>query len=235
MPRKFLNDIQTGSPSSTVWTTGDAKLTLKAAADPGWVLMNDGSIGNASSGGTTRANADCQALFLLLYANLSDTTGPIQTSAGAATTRAAQGTAAAAWAANCRLVLPKQLGRSLVVAGAGSGLTSRALGATWGAETKTITTANMPAHNHGVNDPTHAHSVYDPSHSHTYTGFFVWGSGSLTGYPGYADNYAYTTSGAGTGIGIYGAGTGISIQNNGSGTAFDVTDPSTAWNIMLKL
>jgi hypothetical protein len=73
-----------------------------------------------------------------------DTAAPILTSTGAATTRAGQGTAAAAWAANCRMTLPKTLGRALGVAGAGSGLTSRALGITAGAETAALSTANQP-------------------------------------------------------------------------------------------
>lgn len=223
---------------SSVWRTGDSKLTLQISADPGWVMMNDGSIGSPASGATTRANDDCNALFLLLYGNLSDTNAPIQTSAGSPTTRAAQGTAAAAWAANCRLVLPRQLGRSLVVAGAGAGLSARLLGSFWGSETKTIVTANMPAHNHGINDPGHGHSVYDPTHYHSYTAITITGdpnAGSLTGFPGFAYTYTENTASAYSNVSIYANTTGISTQNNGSGTAFDVTNPSAAWNIMIKL
>jgi hypothetical protein len=135
---------------TVAWTTGDVKLTYKTVADSGWVMMNDGSIGDASSGGTTRANNDCQNLFTLFYNNTADADVPIQTSAGAATTRAAQGTAAAAWAAHCRLVLPKALGRAIAAAGAGSGLTGRTLGANAGAETHTQAAAEVASHTHTI-------------------------------------------------------------------------------------
>jgi hypothetical protein len=133
---------------ATIWSTGDAKLTFKTVADAGWIIANDGSIGNAASGATTRANADTSALFTLLYNNCSDTAAPIQTSAGNATTRAVQGTAATAFAGGARLVVPKQLGRSIVIAGAGSGLTARALGGSLGAETHTQIVAELAAHIH---------------------------------------------------------------------------------------
>ena len=43
--------------SGTV-TTGDAKLTLKTTADAGWVMMDDGTIGDGSSGASTRTNPE---------------------------------------------------------------------------------------------------------------------------------------------------------------------------------
>jgi hypothetical protein len=52
------------------FSTGDVKLTIKTSADTGWVMMIDRSIGNASSGGTERANADTEDLFTLLWTNL---------------------------------------------------------------------------------------------------------------------------------------------------------------------
>jgi microcystin-dependent protein len=122
------------------WTTGDVKVTWKTTADTGWVMMNDGSIGDASSAATTRANADTEALFTLLYTNISDTYAPVSGGRGA--------NAAADFAAHKRLTLPKVLGRALAVAGAGSGLTSRVLGFTVGEETHELTEAEMPAHTH---------------------------------------------------------------------------------------
>jgi len=130
------------------FTTGDVKTSFKNIVDPGWVIMNDGSIGNASSGSTTRANADTAALFTLLYNNVADSYAPIQTSSGTGTTRAAQGAAATAYAANCRLVLPLTLGRAIASAGSGAGLTSRPLGASTGEESHLLSIAEMPSHNH---------------------------------------------------------------------------------------
>ena len=155
-----------GGALSSSWSTGDAKLTFKQTANSGWLLMNDGTIGSVASG-ANYANAAAQALFTLFYASpFTDANVPLFTSTGAATTRAAQGTAAAAWAANCRMMLPLQLGRSIAVAGAGAGLTARTLGGADGQETQTLTTGQLPAHNHGISDPGHAHGVSDPEHSH---------------------------------------------------------------------
>lgn len=82
--------------------TGDIKFGLYSSAPTGWVKMNGGTIGNASSG-ATRANADTAALFALLWA-LNATDSPILTSAGAGSTRGAD--AATDYAANKRLTVP---------------------------------------------------------------------------------------------------------------------------------
>ncbi|WP_407122832.1 hypothetical protein [Bradyrhizobium sp. STM 3561] len=130
-------------------TTGDIKPTFKASADPGWLMLNDSTMGSAASGASSSSDAN-QALFIVLFNNISDTSCPLLTSTGSATTRAAQGTAAAAWAANCRMTLPKALGRALAAAGSGSGLTARALGSTTGNETATLATANLPPYTPSV-------------------------------------------------------------------------------------
>ena len=85
-----------------------------------------------------------------------------------------------------------------------------------------LTTAQLPAHNHGVTDPGHAHGVADPGHSHgsnTWIGPNRGGNPGFSGGPNYAPtSYDSGTFGAATGIGIYGNTTGISIQNTGSGS-----------------
>jgi microcystin-dependent protein len=221
----------------TGFTTGDAKITLKVIADSGWVMMNDGTIGSATSGSSTRANADCQDLFNLLFANISDTSAPLLTSSGAATTRATQGTAAAAWAANCRMTLTKQLGRSIAVAGSGAGLTARGLGATYGTETVTITLGNMPSHAHGISDPNHAHAVYDPGHAHIFnpSGWDHSDNGGDQFPVPYMHGEQAWTDTRTTGISIYGAATGVTTVAAGSGTPVDTMSPSTYWNVMIKL
>ena len=60
-----------------VAVTGDVKATFRGVADDGWVMMDDGSIGPAGSGATTRANADCEDLFVLLWANVANTYAPL--------------------------------------------------------------------------------------------------------------------------------------------------------------
>lgn len=72
-------------------------------APAGWIKENGGTVGNAVSGGTTRANADTEALFTLLWQQFSNTILPIQTSGGVITTRGVS--AAADFAANKRMPL----------------------------------------------------------------------------------------------------------------------------------
>lgn len=120
------------------WSAGDVKATFKSVADPGWVLMNDGSIGSASSGATTRANADTLAVYTVLWNSVSDTWAPVAGGRGAS--------AAADFAANKAMTLPKVLGRALASAGAGAGLSARVLGQSLGSEN-----AVLVSHSHGGN------------------------------------------------------------------------------------
>jgi hypothetical protein len=125
-----------------VFTTGDVKLTLKTVADTGWVLMDDKTIGNAASGATGRANADTVDLYTLLWNNTADADCAVSSGRGAS--------AAADYAANKTIALPKTLGRALACYGAGSGLTSRALAKIVGTETHILTEAEIPAHTHST-------------------------------------------------------------------------------------
>lgn len=72
-------------------------------APAGWLIEDGKTIGNAASGATGRANADTVDLFTHLWTQFTNTELPIQTSAGAASTRG--GSAAADFAANKRMPL----------------------------------------------------------------------------------------------------------------------------------
>ncbi len=123
-----------------IFTTGDVKLTLKNKPDSGWVLMNDGTLGNAKSRATTRANKDTQALFELLWNNIPNRNAPVLPQRG----KSAQ----ADFNANKTIHLPKTLGRALAVAGHGGGLSPRKLGDALGEERHTLSKAEIPPHTH---------------------------------------------------------------------------------------
>lgn len=205
-------------------TTGDVKLTLKTAADSGWVLMNDGTIGNSASSATTRANADTEALFTLLWNNVLDASAPVSGGRGA--------NAAADFAANKTIKLSSALGRAIGISGAGAGLTSRALGSFLGAETHQLTESEMPIHTHVQN--THAHGL--GGHVHGMAGGTAYSSGAAFG------NTASVGSAQQTGpnrftepaTGNTGNQT-ASNQNTGGDEAHNNMQPTIFMNAMIKL
>ena len=213
--------------ASAGFSTGDVKVTFKTVADTGWVLMNDGTIGNAASGGTTRANADTAALFTLIWNNTVDADCAVSTGRGA--------NAAADYAANKTIALPKSLGRELAIAGSGAGLTARALASVLGTETKTIAAANLPAS--GVSVPSLSVSTSGVS----FTRNTHDANPAGTNYPTFLSNNNTTggsligetfSSGTFAMSGTTGTGT---TGNMGSGTAFDVMTPRFHANVMIKL
>lgn len=122
-------------------STGDTVLTYRTTANPGWIVADDGTIGDASSGATTRANADTQPLFVLLWGVTSNTACPVLPGGRGAS-------AAADYAAHKTLGLAKLLGRVLGTAGNGAGLTARGIGDILGEEMHILTTPEMPSHTH---------------------------------------------------------------------------------------
>ena len=132
--------------------------------------------------------------------------------------------------------VPDLRGRVPMGAGAGAGLTARALGARGGEESHVLSAAEMPSHGHGVSDPGHAHALADPGHAHgTYaradintgnTGNWI----AVTGWGGGGGG----TAAAGTGMGVYGAATGIGIAAAGGGGGHNVVQPYQAVNWFIK-
>lgn len=122
--------------------TGDVKIGFSSPAPKGWVAMDDGSIGNIGSGATTRANADTFQLYKTIWDGVSDTWAPVSTGRGA--------TAVADFIAGKTLTLPRALGRAFAAAGAGSGLTVRAVGEWLGNESYSLLTENLPQHTHNA-------------------------------------------------------------------------------------
>lgn len=212
----FENPVTQAQLAAVTPPTGTARLTMQAAAQTGWVLANDGTIGNAGSG-ATRANVDTLALFTLIWTNTVDANTPILTSAGAGSTRGVS--AVADWAALKRLSLPKVLGRALAAAGTGSGLTARALAEALGEQTHVLTTAELAAHTHGTTEAPHAHATH---------GISVAAGGNGTG----------SVDAVGTGVlaGVTTAvATGLTVNSAGTDAAHNNMQPTSFWNVEIKL
>jgi microcystin-dependent protein len=108
--------------------------------------------------------------------------------------------------------------------GVSGGVDGDTLGGTGGAETHTLTTAQLAAHNHGIN-------ISDPGHSHLTAGHSstpIWGSAGGHGYGFVVD----TSGGGGSYYYTSASGTGISASsnNNGSGSAHNNVQPTIILN-----
>lgn len=133
------NDFDTYDQIETVINserTGNVKTTFQSNIYGGWTAMNDGSIGNAASGATNRANIDTWPLFNLLWTNCANAQAPVSGGRGASSI--------ADFNANKTMFLPAVLGRAIASAGQGAFLTNRVLGEIEGSED-----AILPAHTHG--------------------------------------------------------------------------------------
>jgi microcystin-dependent protein len=195
-----------------------------STAPTGYVLAGGKTIGSGSSGGTERANADTQALFILLWTDYSNTILPIQDSSGTLTTRGAS--ALADFSANKRLPLPDLRGRAAIgkddmggtsanrITAAGAGFDGDVLGASGGAETHQLTTAQMPSHTHTQN--AHSHSYDYPTQATVTTGGFANGGH----HPQTAGTSGSTTA---------------TNQNTGGDGLHNNTQPSWVVNKIIKL
>lgn len=213
---------------ASLWSTGDVKATYKVVADLGWVMLNDGTIGDATSGGTTRANADTVALFTHLWNNTADAQCAVSTGRGA--------NAAADFAAHKTIALPKMLGRALASAGAGAGLTSRALALITGVETHQLTQAETPV-------KSHAHTASDSGHSHSNSVPIGTGTGGATSAEGQFDGNPITVGATFSGtrnwtnasVGSGNASITVNATGDATANAHPNMQPSTFLNFMIKL
>ena len=112
---------------------------------------------------------------------------------------------------------------SLSTIGATGGATSHSHTIT--VDGTTLTTAQIPAHAHGVTDPGHTHSVIDPGHNHSYSGASNATNTAGGGIPA-AQATSLATSSNGTGISLSPTTTGISINNAGGGGSHSHTGSS---------
>lgn len=156
---------------------------------------------------------------------------------------AAIGTSFGAGDGSTTFALPDCRGRSLIGAGAGTGLTARTLGATGGEEAHVVSAAELPSHAHSISDPTHAHNLADPGHNHGHNlgGAAIYNTnyaGGAIGWGGTGNSFYRVDlglAGSGTGMGVYGASTGITgTAAAGGGAAHNNMEPFVAVNVLIK-
>jgi microcystin-dependent protein len=216
-------DAPTLSGLLGLFTTGDVKWTFNQTAPAGWLAVTAvGTIGDASSSATLRANADCQALFTMLYA-LSDTIAPVPGGRGA--------NAAADWAAHKQITIPQLVGRAPIGAGsAGSGTSARTLGFQLGEENHTLGASEIPSLS-GTTDGAHTSSA----------SFWV---NSANGQLGNSSIFSYTNSTAinnspngGVQIAMTVAipSLSVTVNTSGGGNSHNNMQPSVALIAMVKL
>lgn len=125
------------------------------ASEPdGWIFASGRTIGNAASGGTALANERARNLFVHLWDNFADAQLAVSGGRGA--------NATADFDANKTIALPDLRGRAVVgkdnmggttasrMTNGGSGITGTTLGDAGGAETHTLSLAQVAAHTHDI-------------------------------------------------------------------------------------
>lgn len=221
-------DVNALATKIGLFETGDVKYTFKTAPSTGWIIVNNGgSIGDATSGASIRANADTFPLFSLLYTALSDTQAPLNN--GGRT-----GNALADFNAHKAMTLPALAGRSPVGAGtvAGSGITAWTLGGVYGEQAHALLVSEIPAINSIQN------SVTTTSHPNGGGGAAVTG-GSISsfGAGGGAAASPVSNSGSWSRVTDFQSDPfNINVASQGTfGNAHNNMHPVVALNPMVKL
>lgn len=188
----------------------------------GWVIAQ-GTIGNAASTATNRANADTVNLFTVLWNNLADAQAAVSGGRGVS--------AAADYAANKTIAVPDGRGRTLAgrddmggtlasrITNAIAGFVGTVLGAFGGDQ-------NVQTHNHTVTDPTHFHTARMSNN--------VGGNAdSFTANTGGSGGNNVSSNGSGV-INTSSSATGISLAAFGAGASQNV-QPTLIANMFYKL
>ncbi|KYK44897.1 hypothetical protein A1D31_11815 [Bradyrhizobium liaoningense] len=233
-PYQLTSYSQQAQAAAGAATTGDFSWRPTTETKIGWVVANSGTIGNALSGSSNRANADCANLFAWHWNNFSNTQCPVFDSSGNPVSRGVN--AAADFAANrCIRTIDMRGVAMLGMDNMGTLLSTyyagvpvvfgnaQTAGSIIGESLHTLTIAELAAHSHGVTDP---------GHTHTFNNNPVI-SGQQTGTPqGGGSSPAPTNPQTTT---IVANTTGISIQNNGSNSPHNTVDRGMVGTMYIKL
>lgn len=219
-------------------------------APTGYVYCAGKTLGDASSGSTERANADTQALFVVLWNNSTNSELQLQNLSGSNIARSGVG-ALTDYGAHCRLSLPDCRGRvraglgtmsgtsdiaRITSAGSGvNGATPLTSGAT---QTHTMTSGELVSHTHTFTGTAHNHTATDSGHTHSYfqslnanlttiatTGTTAGNAGGSTG----------TTGSGNAVITVANTTAGGTNSSTGSTTPFSVVQPTIIFTTIIKL
>lgn len=120
---------------NSLFRPGTIVSSFNTAPMAGWLQLQDGSIGSATSGGTLLADPSAEALYTVLWDSIADAEAPVAGGRGAS--------AAADFAANKHITLPATNGRVLVN---GQGFYTH--GSVFGSSTHTLSVSETPPHTH---------------------------------------------------------------------------------------
>jgi microcystin-dependent protein len=120
--------------------------------------------------------------------------------------------------------VPDLRGRTALGGGTGSGLTARSNGQRAGAESATLTVAQLPAHSHTITDPGHAHGAAGAN-------VFITAGGPAGTNPGVglgsSFNYTAATTSSTTGI--------TGTNNTGGGSPVSIMPPFQVVTFIIKI
>ena len=178
---------------STLIPTGTTVTYAGATAPTSWLLMDGKTIGNASSGATSRANADTQNLFTVLWNSWDNDQAPVSGGRGAS--------AAADFAANKTITLPDMRGRvmagldnmggssanrlypqfnSTTMGGSGGGQTNTAVTNSSGGNTINVTSYYMDSANLSQEVSNYTGGAFPASVAHTHNNVLSSGYNNIS-------------------------------------------------------
>jgi hypothetical protein len=208
--------------------TGDIKFSIRTSIT-GWLISNGFTIGDATSGGTARANADTVNLFTLLWNNWANAQAAVSGGRG--------GSAAADFAAHKTITLPDL--RGTVLAGmdilngsANAGRLSTSMASTVPGAALSVgstQTASITITSSGTNAINYGNIAFSQT-----SGNIGGTSGAATVGPtgGFALGGDPVSVGGFTGVN---GSFGISVTGSGTSPAFNIAQSTMVMNVFVKL
>jgi hypothetical protein len=243
-PYQLTSYSQQAQAAAGAATTGDFSWRPTNEAKTGWIWANATTVGNALSGATQRANADCSNIFQWHWNNFSNTQCPVQDSAGNPVARGAN--AAADFAANRRIGVYPMQGRGQVGVDTMGGAATTFLngvpftsgnattpGSVLGENLHVLTVAELASHFHsaGISDPTHSHVSQFGVRGYSTSGV----AAAFAQAPGIDGTVNWSSLNAGTGVRVNSPNGLDTTYSAGSSTAHNTVHLNASGYFYIKL